>query len=224
MLSIVGIGYSIYSLYGHFNEYRVSAEKYTQLHYIYENTAETEKHKELTVVNEDYLGWLAVEGAGVEYPVVQSSDNDFYLTHNFYQEYDLAGAIFMDYRNSREKLDTHTIIYGHNLKDKSMFGRLSDILTDDFSEGNVITFDFNNETYEGEIFSAYVTRDVDWMDIDFDTPEAYGQFLDQMMSKSARDFTIEVNEEDQIITLATCTSRVTDERVVIHAKLSKEKK
>lgn len=221
VLSLVGIIYSTYSLVGYFNEYRVSAKKYEGLQQLYDNSASLENLKS---INEDYIGWLTVNGTDIHYPVVQGTDNEFYLTHNFYKETDHVGAIFMDYRHSRNELDSHTIIYGHNMKDKSMFANLANVLHDDFSTNNRIRFTFQQEDTEWEIFSAYVTRGTEWMEIDYDSTETYEQFLNQLVSKSERDFSAEVGGQDQILTLATCTSRVSDERVVIHAKLIKERK
>lgn len=222
LLSLIGIVYSTYSLIDYFNEYRVSAKKYEKLQQIHDSSEMLELYDRLKKINKDYVGWLTVDGTSIQYPVVHGHDNDFYLTHNFYKETDHAGAIFMDHRNSPNKLNTHTIIYGHNMKDKSMFASLANVLKDDFAEGNRIRFNVQNKTYEWEIFSAYVTRDVDWMDIDFESTNEYQQFLTQLMSKSVKSFQTEVNEQDHIITLATCTSRVSDERVIIHARLLKE--
>lgn len=204
----------------HFNESRVSQKKYEQLTSIYESATEDDS-QQLKEINNDYIGWLSVDGTNINYPVVLGQDNDFYLTHNFYKEEDRAGAIFMDYRNSGDLLDFHTIIYGHNMKDKSMFANLGEVLDETFSEARRIRFEFENQTYEWEIFSAYVTRDTDWMDVDFQSDRDSEKFIQSITSKSSRAFSSEFTENNQIITLATCTNHTTDERVVVHAKLVK---
>jgi len=208
------------------NEYHVSAEKYEELVRIYNQKDLKEKQKNsfqlLKQLNEDYAAWLTVEGTEIAYPVVSGEDNDFYLNHNFHQEYDKVGAIFMDFRNSTDHLDFHTIIYGHNMKDGSMFGTLSHVLDSGFSKGNMITLDFGHENYKWEIFSAYVTRETGWMEIDFESTENQLLFMQDLKRKSNVNFEKEVNENNQTLTLATCTSRVSDERVVIHARLIEE--
>lgn len=205
----------------HFNESKVSGKKYEQLRTIYEKSESEDKSQQLAEINEDYVGWLSVDGTDIQYPVVLGQDNDFYLTHNFYKEEDRAGAIFMDYRNSGDHLDFHTIIYGHNMKDKSMFANLGEVLDGKFSKANHIRFEFKNQTYEWEIFSAYITRETDWMDVDFKSDHDSENFIQSITNKSSRAFSNEFAENNQIITLATCTNFATDERVVVHAKLIK---
>jgi sortase B len=220
ILSIIGIIYSIYSIITYINEYRISEKKYEELKVIYDEN-EANQDQELKRLNEDYAGWLTVDGSEINYPVVHGEDNDFYLNHNFYKEEDKVGAIFMDYRNLDDDLEPHTIIYGHNMKDNSMFGSLSNVLESDFSKDNHIKLDFQNQTYEWEIFSAYVTRETDWMQIDFESTNHYSSFIRDLKNKSNVNFSNELKKDDKILTLATCTSHVSDERVVVHARLLK---
>lgn len=220
ILSIIGIIYSIYSIITYINEYRISEKKYEELKVIYDEN-EANQDQELKRLNGDYAGWLTVDGSEINYPVVHGEDNDFYLTHNFYKEEDKVGAIFMDYRNLDDDLEPHKIIYGHNMKDNSMFGSLSNVLESDFSKDNHIKLDFQNQTYEWEIFSAYVTRETDWMQIDFESTDRYSSFIRDLKNKSNVNFSNELKKDDKILTLATCTSHVSDERVVVHARLLK---
>ncbi|WP_068675021.1 class B sortase [Oceanobacillus sp. Castelsardo] len=220
IFSIIGIIYSIYSIITYINEYRISEKKYDELKVLYDQN-EANQVQELKRLNEDYVGWVTVDGSEINYPVVHGEDNDFYLTHNFYKEEDKVGAIFMDYRNPDDSLEPHTIIYGHNMKDNSMFGSLSNVLESEFSKDNPIKLDFQNQTYEWEIFSAYVTRETDWMQIDFESTDRYFSFIRDLKNKSNVDFSKELKKDDKILTLATCTSRVSDERVVVHARLIK---
>ena len=223
MVSVIGIIYSTFSIYSYIQEYRVSAKKYDELKTVYDqsnhNGNEKDPYQELRRLNEDFVGWLTVDGTDIEYPVVLGEDNDFYLNHNFYKEADKVGAIFMDYRNPRNQLDDHTIIYGHNTNDGSMFGSLSNVLESEFSKDNRITLDFQNKSYEWEIFSAYVTRNPEWMQVDFESTQDQSLFMRELTKKSDVNFAKEIKKEDQFLTLATCTSRVRDERVVVHARL-----
>lgn len=212
----MGIVFASLKIYETSNQYKVSASKYGELeeHYQKEN-------RSLSHINEDYVGWIHMEGVDVDYPVVLGEDNDFYLTHNFYREEDFAGAIFMDYRQSGNKqLDKNTIIYGHNMKNGSMFGNLSQFLDSEFYEKNsFIQLDYLEETYTWEIFAAYETTRTDWLQIDFQNTEEFIHYVEDAKESSVITPTIEVNEEAHVLTLATCTSRNDEERVVIHAKL-----
>lgn len=83
--------------------------------------------EKLRQINPDIVAWIRIEAAGVDYPVVQGDDNEFYLHHTFSGEKSIAGSIFMDYRNTSDFFDEKVIIYGHNMKDGSMFAKLKDL-------------------------------------------------------------------------------------------------
>ena len=79
----------------------------------------------LLAINSDCIGWIRIDGTDIDYPVVQAADNSFYLHHNFNQESAICGAIFMDYRNDIDLAREHLILYGHQMKDGSMFKELN---------------------------------------------------------------------------------------------------
>ncbi len=231
--------YSLYSIVIHQNQYRQSAEKLDGLRKIYQESSlnpgqlESEKqhdqklknHEELQDLNEDYVGWIDVLGTTISYPIVMGEDNEYYLKHNYYRERDFVGSIFMDYRNSRDKLDKNTIIYGHNMKDDSMFGSLEDLLDQEFFEKHqTITLNYpDGQTYKWELFSAYATTDVEWMRTDFSKQADFARYLRSVKNKSVILSETEVGEEVTILTLSTCTDRDNDERIVVHAKLIRGK-
>ncbi|EGP9899719.1 class B sortase, partial [Listeria monocytogenes] len=88
--------------------------------------------RDLQKLNKDMVGWLTIADTEIDYPILQSTDNDYYLHHNYKNEKARAGSIFKDYRNTNEFLDKNTIIYGHNMKDGSMFADLRKYLDKDF--------------------------------------------------------------------------------------------
>lgn len=228
-LSLCGIFFSLYHLGTNAYEYKDSAEKYESLKrqfklpskQVVSNEETINYHSELKKINEDYVGWLTVDGTSIDYPVVLGKDNDFYLTRNFYKEEDRAGAIFMDYRNKGNGKDSHTIIYGHNMKDKSMFATLAQVLQDNEST-NRILYEDPQGTSEWKIFSAYTTKDTDWMQVEFESEREFHSFIESLMKKSKYSYSLEVLPSDKILTLATCTNRHTDERIVVHAKRIEE--
>lgn len=206
-------------------DYHESNKKYEELNEIYEvasqkSSEQSRRHSELLNINADYLGWISIKGTRISYPFVQGKDNSFYLTHNFYRELDFAGTIFMDGRISDDGLKRNNIIYGHNMKDKSMFGSLKDFLDSEYFEKNkIITIDRLDGSYKWEIFSVYTTTDTDWLQIDFDDDYEYGQYLDLIQKKSKQPSQAEVNVDDFILTLSTCITNRNDARFIIHAKL-----
>lgn len=78
-------------------------------------------------INSDTRGWIKIDSLGISYPIMQYTDNEYYLKKNTYKEDSISGSIFLDYRNNGFD-DRHTIIYGHNMKNDSMFGKLDEIL------------------------------------------------------------------------------------------------
>lgn len=236
LASIAGATYATINIYHYLNEYKVAEKKYEQLSTIYEQQTEINKkdmpthhvatedvESELFAINEDYVGWITVEGTDVNYPVVLGNDNDYYLDRNFYKEADKVGAIFMDYRHSRDTLGKNTIIYGHNMRDNSMFSSLVNILNDPSNIGKTINLEFQGNVYEWEVVTAYKTRNTNWMQVEFTDDNDYMNYLKELNIESEKSPIEEKKiSEDKIITLATCTTHIRDERIVVQGKLIKE--
>lgn len=180
---------------------------------------------ELQEINEDIIGWISIDGTKVNYPILQASDNAFYLTHNYEKEYTTAGSIFMDYRNNLETDNPNTIVYGHRMRDNSMFNSLKDFLEEDFfNDHGTISFDTMYESYEAEVFAAYsTTTDFDYIQTNFELGTDYLTLVHQMKQQSKFDKDIEIGMDDQIITLSTCDYLLDPNkgRLVVHAKLTK---
>lgn len=194
-----------------------------------ENPPEQEDHviknthiSSLFSINQDVVGWLKVNNTNVDYAVVQASDNDYYLKHNLYKENDKNGWIFMDYRNSLYNMDANTIIYGHNMYYSGvMFGTLTKAIRKDWytnPDNLVISFDTIYASMNYQIFSIYkvpVTKD--YLKTYFDNDNEFIEFVSLIKGRSVKDFEVEVNPGDKILTLSTCTGD--NERLVVHAKL-----
>ena len=188
------------------------------------NTAPTltENYDNLLKINSDTVGWLKVNNTNINYPVVHTSDNDYYLKHGFYKNNTINGWVFMDFRNNPKKLGRNTIIYGHNLKNGTMFGSLRLVTTPNWynNENNYnIIFNTVDNKMTWKIFSIYVI-DVtnDYMYTYFENDEDFANFLNKIKSRSFRNFNVDVNANDKILTLSTCQSNGT-KRLVVHAKL-----
>lgn len=189
-----------------------------------EETSKDEKYKidfaSLKEKNFDTVGFLKVNGTDIEHIVVQGKDNNYYLSHNFEKNENSAGWIFADYRNKLNGTDKNIIIYGHNMRNNTMFGTLKNILNIDWQENENnrnITFITENESALYEVFSVYQIEAEDYyMKTDFSIEE-FKEYIENMKSRSRYNFNIDVNEDDTILTLSTCADN-NKYRVVLHAK------
>ena len=171
--------------------------------------------------NSDVVAWLKVNGTNIETTVVKTTDNDYYLTHNFNKEYNSAGWIFADYKNKVDGTDKNLVIYGHNMRDDSMFGSLKWVINEDWynnEDNKYITLITENETQVYEVFSVYQIEKEDYyIQTNFNTEKEFSTFLETIKKRSKKDFNVDVNKEDNILTLSTCANN-NKYRVVLHAK------
>jgi sortase B len=211
--------------------YQKSSSKYETLQRIFEDSTqdaqqEMDENQEnhlvdkLTSINPDYVGWIKIDDTKINYPVVQTTDNSLYLSRNFYKEKDFVGSIFLDYRNRKDVLDKHLVVYGHNMKDHSMFGSLNNYLGSNFYETHKnIRFDIHGYTYEWEIFSAYIVHNSVLLETEFQSEGEFEVYIESIAKKSLLSIPTDINKEDYILTLSTCTSGSDRERMIVHAKL-----
>lgn len=171
--------------------------------------------------NSDIVAWLKVKGTNIETTVVKSTNNDYYLTHNFNKEYNSAGWIFADYKNKVDGTDKNLVIYGHNMRDDSMFGSLKWVINEDWynnEDNKYITLITENETQVYEVFSVYQIEKEDYyIQTNFNTEKEFNTFAQTIKKRSKKDFNVDVNENDNILTLSTCANN-NKHRVVLHAK------
>lgn len=171
--------------------------------------------------NSDVVAWLKVNGTNIETTVVKSTNNDYYLTHNFNKEYNAAGWIFSDYKNKVDGTDKNLVIYGHNMRDNSMFGSLKWVINEEWynnKDNKYITLVTENGTQIYEVFSVYQIEKEDYyIKTNFNTEEEFINFVQTIKKRSKKDFNVDVNKEDNILTLSTCANN-NKYRVVLHAK------
>ncbi len=171
--------------------------------------------------NPDTIAFIKVNGTNIEFPIVQTTNNDYYLTHNFNKEYNSAGWIFADYKNKLDGTDKNIIIYGHNTKGNTMFSSLNNILKEEWynnEENYKIVFITENEYFIYEVFSIYKIEKEDYyIQTNFKSNETYTEFIETIKNRSIKDFSTEINSEDKILTLSTCANNK-DYRIVLHAK------
>ena len=173
----------------------------------------------LKEINPDVVGWIQMEALDVSYPIVKGTDNDHYLHYTFEGQKNAAGAIFMEYTNNSNFEDCNTIIYGHNMKNGSMFGLLRKYFKDkDSVPGRYIWICTPDKNYRYEIFSSHVVDAAGETYTLFpEANEQFASYLDSMKQQSLVDFGTEVTKEDKVITLSTCTGNDAT-RFVVQAK------
>ena len=176
---------------------------------------------QLLSVNSDIVGWLRIRALDISYPVVQGKDNDYYLHRTFEKTDNFAGCLFVNSYNIGDFTDQNTIIYGHNMKNGSMFGKLKNFSDPEVFKKSryfwIFTPDF---IYQYRIFSASVvdktglTYQISFTDDEFD------QFISRAYSNSVVDNQgVTVTKEDRIVTLSTCTGDDST-RFVVMGKLA----
>ena len=178
-------------------------------------------YNELLSINSDTVGWLTVNGTKINYPVVQTIDNDYYLNHAYDKTKNLAGWIFVDYRNNMDKLSKNTIIYGHSMVNGGlMFSTLKNSLNSEWynNENNLnINFSVKGQDITWRIFSIYAIEETtDYLYSDFKSEDSFIEFIIKLKARSIKNFNVDVNSDSKILTLSTCYND-DNHRVVVHA-------
>lgn len=170
--------------------------------------------------NKDIVGWLYIPDTVICYPLLKGTDNETYLHQTYDKQSSIFGSIFMDFRNSSDLQDSHTLIYGHNMRNGSMFGSLKryNNEADFYKKHKTIYILTEKATYRYQIFSYHVA-DVNGAiyTVSYDKEEDFEWFLKLAKESSYKDTGIDVSTKDKIITLSTCNNTDTT-RFVVHGK------
>ena len=176
----------------------------------------------LREVNPDVLGWIVIPGTQLEYPLMKGLDNQFYLEHTWEKNPNAAGSIFLEQTNREDLSDHHTVIYGHRMRNGSMFGSLGDYQTLEHWEKHPYVYIVDdNGVRRYEIFAAYEANiGSRTYQVGFSGEESVQAFLDHCLQSSVIDTGIVPTTEEKILTLSTCTSVGHDNlRWVVQARL-----
>ncbi|SFA76743.1 sortase B [Acetitomaculum ruminis DSM 5522] len=176
---------------------------------------------ELRKKNKDIYAWIYIPDVNIDYPVCQhDSDNEYYLNHNLDGSSGLPGVIYSENYNSKDFLDVHTLLYGHNTKDGSMFSALHDFEDENFfnKEEHYIYIYTSQFNYVYEIFAAYIYNDEHLiLNYDLDNEYVYEQYIKDIYTVSDKGYgkaniknDITVTKENKIITLSTCLDGESD--------------
>ena len=177
--------------------------------------------EELKKQNKDTVAYLKVNNTKIDYVVVKGEDNSYYLSHDFERKYNIAGWVFATYQNKMDGTDRNIVIFGHNMRDGSMFGTMKKVLNKDwYNDKSNLTIKLTTKdgTFDYKVFSIYQIKPEEYyINTEFDGDEEYEEFLKTIKNRSIKDFELDINKNDKILTLSTC-SMTGKERVVLHAK------
>ena len=177
--------------------------------------------------NKKLIGWLKIDDTNIDYPVMQTSDNTYYLDHNYNQEYDKNGSIFLDYNCSVYPRSTNMIVYGHHMKSGNMFGNLQKYAKESYGKKHsVITFDTIYEKAQYQVMYVFRSQVYNEDDIVFkyyqfieaNSETEFNSYMQEMSALSLYDTGVTAEFGDSLLTLSTCDSSQTDGRFVVVAK------
>ncbi|MBP9996065.1 MAG: class B sortase [Lachnospiraceae bacterium] len=199
------------------------------INYTQENDAPPilKKYETLYNKNKKIVGWITIKGCNIDYPVMQTNNNEYYLDHNYQQDYDKNGSIFMDMNCTPAFPNDNMILYGHHMKSGKMFGNLNYYAKQDFYSQNP-TFTFDTIYEEGEYAVMYVFRSRIYSEeeivfkyyqfIDAMSEDEFNSNMNEMAELSLYDTGVSATYGDKLITLSTCDSSEPDGRFVVVAK------
>jgi len=250
-VSLVSVGVSAFNVIKLYGEYRVGAGEYEELEeYVVveadtkedittdtdEKAMETEE-KELLIplkvdvrydilesINDDFVSWLYYEPLEISYPVVRGNDNDYYTSYTFEGKENQSGAIFMDFLNKPDYSNYNTIIYGHNMRNGTMFGSLKKLLNDrEIIQNDPYFYVFTEDkSYMYEIFAVYITGEGSKTYDLIKDEEGQAGYLEYINKTATYRSEKEVTTSDRIVTLSTCYGLHSKNRTVVHGVLIAE--
>lgn len=181
-------------------------------------------YEKLKKQNDDYIGWIYVPGTKISYPVVKSEDNNDYLHKSFKKTYSFSGTIFMDCRNNGNIYSTHSILYGHNMKNGTMFAGLKKFTSQKYLEEHPI-FWFIDDEGNKLLFKIFSVEKPDAKDSftyncfeTYEKSENWERSVEKICSRSLIKTNIDVKKEDMVMSMSTCTGNK-NTRCVVHGIL-----
>ncbi len=177
----------------------------------------------LAQINEDIYGWIYVEGTEINYPLVQGTDNDYYLDHAYTGDFYPIGSIFVDFRcHETINRNFNTVLYGHNITSGTMFHDITKFFDDEYFNNTKIYIYTMDGIFIYEPFSIYETRyDYNYFRTEFMKADEFIAFAEEMRDNSAKEKAMTFDGGDRVLTLSTCTNGAFYARYALHAKLVK---
>ena len=175
----------------------------------------------LREVNPDVVGWILIPDTVINYPLMQGGDNDYYLKRTWDEKKNAVGSIFLEYLNNPGLTDFNTIVYGHNMKNGSMFASIREYRNREYWENHPYVYILSDQgVYRYEIFSSYLAKvDSNTYALGFSGEESRAAFLNNAILDSVIQTDVEPEVTDRVLTLSTCSGRGHTTRWVVHARL-----
>lgn len=175
----------------------------------------------LSEINDEVVAWIQIPGTKINYPVAQTDDNYYYLRHMFNKEYNAGGGIFLDYRNSSSFSSKHSILYGHQMGNGTMFTGIANYKSQSYYDSHTYGLLYTpSGNYVVEFFSGYVTSNSgDGWDMRFSNDEAFDKWVASQIQKSDFSAGFTPSSSDIILTLSTCSSAFENAKYVLHGVL-----
>ena len=176
---------------------------------------------ELLKTNSDIKGWIFGEGTNVDYPILQTDDNDFYMDHLYNKEANSSGSIFADYRNQSDFSDRNTVLYGHHMGNGTMFGSIEHYASQDFYDA---TPTMKLYTPEGDylielICGTHESGDEQFVEFNFKTEEDFQKYVESFRARSTFKSDVQVQPGDKLISLCTCAYVFDNARYLLMGRL-----
>lgn len=230
---VCGVGYLAYYLYDRNKNKKDYEEILNDIEIDESKTTESKTERmlqleELQKENEEIIGWLEIEGTNINYPVLQASDNDYYLTHNYKKEKASTGSIFLDKDFDLINGSSNYLIYGHRSQNGLMFEDLIKYAEEDFyKEHTKIKFTTNKDDSIYEILSVFYSRVYYKSEqnvfryyyfVNANNEQEYNDFVNNAKKVSLYDTGVTAKYGDQLLTLSTCEYSQEDGRFAVVCK------
>jgi sortase B len=226
VVSVLMLLLGMYALWDTHKVYELADSQMYAQYKPYDNPSDEERlsYDELRRINPDVIGWIDVYGTEIDYPVLQSTDNDRYMDETATGEYSVAGSIFLDYRNSIDFSDFNNIVYGHHMDERKMFGDVGRFTEKKFFEEHRYGKLYRNDkkSLGIEFFAIIRTTGADGRIFDAGMRDAQlkRELLDYLHYNAIQSRDVSVTENDSIILMNTCTFTITDGRHILAGKLT----
>lgn len=186
-----------------------------------EGTVKFIDFEQLQQVNSDVTAWITAEGSVVDYPVVQGKDNEYYLNHLFTRAPNKLGSLFVDYRTPGDFTARNTIIYGHNMKDGSMFSSLTKYKDQEYFEAHPHMKLYTPDgAYTIEFFAGIVADgDYEFIRYQFTDNEDFMAYTTELREASTFQAEVDIEANDRIVALCTCSYEFNNARYALFGKL-----
>ncbi len=170
--------------------------------------------------NPDTVGWIYGPDSVLNYPIVQGTDNDYYMNHLFSGEQNNMGALFMEFTNQAAMTDQNTFIYGHHMRNGSMFGDLDLYHDQAYYEAHpVLYYATPTQNYYIELVAGYMSDGYQILHTNYNTDEEFMQYAADIKAQSTFDSGLELYPEDRLISLYTCMYDYDEARYILVGKL-----